>query len=123
MNVFLCSLLVVASLGMVYGAEMTLAWTAPGDDGSIGIASVYDIRYSQNLITEENWNEATQLTGEPVPRTAGTTEEFVVYQRGYYAIKTADEVPNWSLLSNVIYIGGTCNIADFILTTKCLLGK
>ena len=87
--------------------SITLHWTAPGDDGTSGTANEYDIRYSTALITEANWDQASQATGEPSPSAAGTTESFTVgnLQPGtsyYFAIRTADEYPNWSDLSNVI---------------------
>jgi hypothetical protein len=57
-------------------------------------------------ITESNWASATQVSGEPAPLVAGTTQTFTVTgltssTSYYFAIKTADEVPNWSGLSNV----------------------
>jgi len=71
-----------------------------------GTASSYDIRYSTSPITEDNWAQATQCEGEPRPQPAGSTETFkvtgltpgVTY---YFALKTSDEVPNVSALSNV----------------------
>jgi phosphodiesterase/alkaline phosphatase D-like protein len=87
--------------------SVMLVWTAPGDDGTNGTASQYDIRYSTSTITEANWGSAAQVTGEPAPKAAGSAETFTVtgLQNGttyYFAIKTADEVPNWSALSNVV---------------------
>ena len=87
--------------------SVTLTWTAPGDDGNIGTATLYDIRYSTSPVDESNWDQATQVTGEPAPQVAGSAESFdvtgldpgTVY---YFAIKTADEVSNWSPISNVI---------------------
>lgn len=89
--------------------SITLHWTAPGDDGTTGTASEYDIRYSTSLITEANWDAATQVTGETAPKDAGFAESFIVTgltqaTRYYFAIRTADEVPNWSELSNVPYL-------------------
>jgi hypothetical protein len=86
---------------------VSLIWTAPGDDGMVGVASAYDIRYSTSLITSSNWASATQVAGEPLPGATGTTESFAVggldpATTYYFAIKTADEVPNWSGLSNVV---------------------
>ena len=52
--------------------SITLTWTAPGDDGDIGTAASYDIRYSLSSINASNWNDATQVTGEPSPQTAGS---------------------------------------------------
>jgi trimeric autotransporter adhesin len=83
-----------------------LSWTAPGDDGSTGTASEYDIRYSTSTITDANWDAATQVSGEPSPQSAGSSESFTVTNLSpsttyYFGIKTADEVPNWSGLSNI----------------------
>lgn len=87
--------------------SVTLQWTAVGDDGTSGTASTYDIRYSTSTITDANWGGATQVSGEPTPLAAGSTQSFVVSGLAgnttyHFAIKVADEVPNWSLLSNVV---------------------
>jgi hypothetical protein len=86
--------------------SLELSCTAPGDDGNSGTATNYDIRYSTSPITEENWNEAFQVTGEPAPQPAGSKETITIKNlnpatRYYVAIKTSDEVPNVSGLSNV----------------------
>jgi hypothetical protein len=89
---------------------VSLAWTAPGDDGNVGRASNYDVRYSTSTISGTDttawWNQATQCSGEPVPQQAGATETFTVgglqpSTTYYFILKTADEVPNWSRFSNV----------------------
>ncbi|HUW82308.1 MAG TPA: Calx-beta domain-containing protein, partial [Phycisphaerae bacterium] len=87
-----------------YAVDLT--WTAPGDDGSSGTASTYDVRYSTSPIDAGSFDTATQATGEPAPQAAGLAESFTVTglaagQNYYFAVKTADEVPNWSGLSNV----------------------
>ncbi|GAF91383.1 unnamed protein product, partial [marine sediment metagenome] len=86
--------------------SITLSWTAPGNDWNTGTASEYDIRYSTSPITETSWDEANQCEGEPTPQLAGSNESFTVTglptdTTYYFALKTADEVPNWSGLSNV----------------------
>jgi len=85
----------------------TLAWTAPGDDGTTGTASSYDVRYLQGStpITESNWASATEASGEPTPQVAGSSETFTVTgldsgTEYYFAVKTSDEVPNESDISN-----------------------
>jgi hypothetical protein len=88
------------------GSSIRLTWTAPGDDSTSGTASQYDIRYSNSPINDANWASATQVTGEPAPLIAGSQQTFTVTglqsnQTYYFAMKTADEVPNWSGLSNV----------------------
>lgn len=85
--------------------EVTLGWTAPGDDGTSGQASEYDLRWSNQFITESNFSSATRVSVES-PETPGTTESVAVAISTdtvrYFAIKTGDEVSNWSALSNVV---------------------
>ncbi|PIR06780.1 MAG: hypothetical protein COV55_02305 [Candidatus Komeilibacteria bacterium CG11_big_fil_rev_8_21_14_0_20_36_20] len=86
---------------------VTLNWTAPGDNGNSGTAEEYDIRYYYNHpITPNNWDIATQATGEPEPSVAGTLETFSIsnllpQKHYYFAIKTRDGALLWSGLSNV----------------------
>lgn len=87
-------------------SSITLSWTVPGDDGSSGTASAYDIRYSNSEINDSNWVTAVTLTGEPSPQTAGTDQTFTVTgltcgTTYYFGVKTSDEVPNTSSLSNI----------------------
>ena len=94
--------------------NLTLSWTAPGDDGMIAEADHYDIRYATTAITDANWASATQVSGEPEPTVGGAPQTFTVTgltpnTTYYFAIMTADEVPNWSELSNIA--GGTTYLA------------
>ena len=87
-------------------STIALAWSAPGDDGTSGTSIEYDIRFSSAAISASNWLMATPLTGEPVPHVSGTAEHFTVTgltanTQYYFALKTRDEVPGWSALSNV----------------------
>ncbi len=93
----------VAGFGSNYAK---LCWTAPGDDGNSGRASYYDLRYALFPITESNFYSANICTGEPPPSNAGQIDSFVVTTLSpgtayYFALKTADEDSNWSLISNV----------------------
>lgn len=86
--------------------SIDLDWTAPGDDNSTGTATSYDVRYSTASINEGNWSSATQATGEPSPSVAGSSESMTVSGLSsgttyYFAIKTSDEIPNTSSISNV----------------------
>jgi hypothetical protein len=98
--------------------EFLLAWAAPGDDGMLnGAASEYDVRYSTKPITAENFASADQVTGEPTPSQPDETEHFLVtgLRPGtdyYFALKTADEVQNWSEMSNN---GFALAITNFLL--------
>jgi hypothetical protein len=87
--------------------SVLLNWTAVGDDGNVGTANSYDIRYSTNLITSSNWSSATQVTGEPSPKVSGSSESMTVSGLNdntiyYFAIIAIDESNNSSPLSNVI---------------------
>jgi len=88
--------------------SVTLRWTTPGDDSLTGTASQFDIRYSTAPINASNFAGATRwTTGVPAPATPGTQQTVTVGGLSpattyWFAIKTADEVPNWAGISNVI---------------------
>src|SRR5262249_17692859 len=86
--------------------SLTLGSTAPGNDGSVGTASAYSVRYGTSPLSEANWSAATVLPGAPTPGPAGTAQSLsaggfspgVTY---YFGIKTVDGAGNWSALGNV----------------------
>ncbi len=86
---------------------LTVAWTAPGDDGAEGKAARYDIRYNATTITAGTWTACSQVAAVPEPAAAGTQQSVEITSPTrsdiYVALKAADEVPNWSGLSNVVY--------------------
>lgn len=95
------------------GQQVRLGWTAPGDDEDWGRAAVYDIRFASSTLTEQTWDSASVVADPPVPAPAGERERFVVgLPDGSWrlAIRAADEVPNWSTISNVV----ECEIGDKI---------
>ena len=87
--------------------SVTLSWTTPGDDSLTGTAAQFDLRYSTASITATNFSAATRFSATPTPAAPGTRQSVTVTGLSpsttyYFAIKTADEVPNWAGLSNVI---------------------
>ncbi len=101
-----------ASIETVPG-EMTIHWTAPGDDGNNGTADHYIIKCSSTIITELNWGLAPSIPNPPLPLPAGSIQSFTFsgLNRGapyYLAIKTYDRAGNVSVISNVIrkFAGG-----------------
>ena len=87
--------------------SLTVSWTTPGDDGGIGTAAQFDLRYSTSPITATNFGSATRWTSMPAPGAPGTRQSVSVTglqpsTTYYFAIKTADEIPNWSGISNII---------------------
>jgi len=87
--------------------SIQLTWTAPGDDGTVGTASQYELRYSTATITASNFSSATPWTSMPAPTAAGSSQNVTVTGLSpattyYFAIKTADNAGNWSTISNVV---------------------
>ena len=95
--------------------EITLNWTAPGDDGGEGQATLYEIRYSKDPITEENFKDGILATDTLKPKIGGVVETFKIADLNdnnfyYFAIKTTDEVVNSSGLSNIANINNQYTI-------------
>jgi len=84
---------------------VTLQWSAVGDDERTGKAAQYDLRYAPGAIGLAAWDQATHVDGVPAPATAGEIQSFTVTHLQmehtyHFAIRVADEVPNWSGVSN-----------------------
>jgi len=106
--------LMLAALALILGAarsnattvDLTLTWTAPGDDSLTGTANRYDMRYSTVPITAENFDAATVAGNMPAPAAPGTTQSVVVPGLAtgstyFFAVKTMDASGNWSAISNI----------------------
>ncbi len=83
----------------------TLAWTASGDDSTVGTASSYDIRYSLSPIDEANFDLTTAAAPSPLPQPSGTAETFQVQGLDFnttyfFALRVLDERGNASQASN-----------------------
>jgi hypothetical protein len=79
--------------------SITLSWTAPGDDGTLGTAAAYDVRYATEPITYYTWNSARRATGEPTPQPAGSPETFTIEgltedETYHVAVSARDEAGN-----------------------------
>jgi len=85
---------------------INLSWTAPGDDESIGTTTQYIVRYAtSSAITTDNWASSTDITSEPTPSIASSTEGLIIgdltpSETYYWAIKSEDDAGNISGLSN-----------------------
>jgi len=84
-----------------------LVWTATGDDGNVGTATAYEMRYASFAINDANWPTATLVNGLPAPTPSGTRQQLVVRgltrgQTYWFGIKAVDDNSNWSGLSNVL---------------------
>ncbi len=90
----------------IYDNKVWLEWTAPGDDGMLGVAQAYELRYSTSPLDAGNFSGATAVVPQPVPLPGGTTQRALVTgltpgATYYFALRARDEVSNWSGLSNV----------------------
>jgi hypothetical protein len=79
------------------GKGLTLSFIAPGNDWMIGRAASYDVRYSDQPITQANFDTATAASGVPTPGPAGTPERFqsqVPSTAAYVAVRAIDPAGN-----------------------------
>jgi len=109
-----------ATTVLSYGT-VNLSWTAPGDDGYMGTATSYQVRYSASAITSESaWNAATAVTsGVPAPAAVNTGQNMTVSgltagMTYYFAIRAQDEEAN---------LGGLGNSPSAIAATDQGVGK
>lgn len=84
------------------------SYTAPGDDDWTGQAALTQMRMALTAAAlTDDWS-ACLIVSEHVPWAAGVLDTFTVNidvetnVDYYFAVKVADEVPNWSNVSNII---------------------
>jgi hypothetical protein len=105
--------------------EVILYWTAPGDDDMYGRAAGYDLRYQPDedgpINNDQEWEDAIQVSNEPLPSFPGQTDSLVIggldYGAGYYfCIRAFDNVGNYSARSNSpLIISGDTVGNDYVL--------
>jgi Tol biopolymer transport system component len=82
-----------------------LRWTATGDDGNIGRASQYEVRYAASNLAN-GWESAHIVPSPPKPSFPGHLDSLAVNGIGLgpweFGIKIADERGNWSAISNIV---------------------
>ena len=84
------------------GDDVTLTWTAVGDDTVCGRAATYELRGSSTPITGRSFGRATPIQA-PAPSAAGAAET-VTFAGGdlrYFASRALDEAGNVGPLSFV----------------------
>jgi predicted nucleotidyltransferase len=92
-------------------AQILLSWTAPGDDGTQGQASFYNIRYTDT--SPFDWDTATVWKSSRAtagPYSTPETETITGLTPGttyYFQIKAYDDCLNWSLSNQTTAQAGT----------------
>ncbi|MCI0454621.1 MAG: hypothetical protein L0Y68_06460 [Candidatus Dadabacteria bacterium] len=86
-----------------------LNWTATGDDGNRGTATIYDLRFSSEPNVAEDFANATHIEDLPRPFRAGDPQFFLLPRLDvtgtldfFFALDVRDEVGNNSGPSNVV---------------------
>ncbi|MFA5051735.1 MAG: hypothetical protein WC544_01585 [Patescibacteria group bacterium] len=99
----LCGITSAASAGQ----SITVDWTAPGDDSTVGTCAGYDMRIFDGIVTVDtiNWNTGIQLSGEPAPEKAGTVQSMTINVPDGICtftlnLRAYDDGNNWSPPSN-----------------------
>src|SRR3989442_8210977 len=83
------SLMIVACILFIFFRDkgdaqvprVTLFWTAPSDNGPVGRAAVYTMRYSPRPVGPDTlawWNAATPVTALPAPSKPGAADSVEV---------------------------------------------
>ncbi|MDI6641389.1 MAG: hypothetical protein QME68_03650, partial [Elusimicrobiota bacterium] len=101
----------VSDFAAVTGEQIKLTWTSPGDNGWSGdiVNGKYEVRYTSNPnksysdfpdpeVYQLEWSTNTSPNLPQVKILTGL-QPRVTY---YFWIRTADEVPNWSVWSNTV---------------------
>ncbi|RYZ47133.1 MAG: hypothetical protein EOO72_00270, partial [Myxococcaceae bacterium] len=102
------------------GSSIRVGWAAPGDDGDLGTATRYDLRYATAAITDATFDAATEATGVGTPQAPGTAESFTVSGLDaattyFFALKTFDGAGNGSALATAS--SGTTNPCTGVVCT------
>ncbi len=91
--------------------EVRVSWTSPGDDGAVGKAQSWELRYTTDpslFDTEAGWDAATAVSGLPSPTFAGNHNQadvaLTINTTYYLALRSIDDAGNESNLSNVVRI-------------------
>ncbi len=99
--------------------QVTLRWSAPGDDGREGRASRYELREGDSPMGDSDWEKARALReSPPAPGPAGREESMTLVRREtgrvYYAVRAFDDAGNAASVSN----SAVCDLSDTIAPDK-----
>ncbi|NCC74356.1 MAG: hypothetical protein EOM06_13315, partial [Sphingobacteriia bacterium] len=112
--------------------RVKLKWTATGNDGEVGKAYKYDIRYSYEPITSEGIYFTAYLIEEfPYPSVSGEQDSLILdltnftgileHDTIFFSIKAEDEMQNRGGLSNSPGVNCLLNPANVSASVKSLI--
>ena len=113
------------SVDKITAFSATFSFTAVGDNNNAGIITRYDIRYSEQNLTEETWNSASQYKTQYKPKYSGEKENIQIIglqpNKTYYlGIKAIDKNDNASKLSTIsLQTTSMTDLADKGYITVC----
>ena len=87
--------------------NVTVRWTAPGDDGTCGQAQRYEVRHSSSPISAQDFAQATLVAGAPTPGASGTQQQITFSVPGgtrYFAVRAVDDAGNPAAVSNNVSV-------------------
>lgn len=100
---------VVGDLGVIRAglSHVELAWTASGDDGPVGAASLYDLRWSATpIVSDEDFAKAKPADYATLTTSAGQVKVRLsglpLNAQGYASVRAVDNVGNSSPLGNSV---------------------
>jgi hypothetical protein len=87
-------------------SSVSLTWTSTGDDGTMGRAAAYQLRYAKTNITNETDFLAAKAVAAPIPQAAGLMETVTANALDagtnyFFAVRAVDEAGNVGPLSNI----------------------
>jgi hypothetical protein len=93
--------------------KVSVYWTATGNDGYIGKAKEFDLRWSTGPITEANWFSQNRAN-TPKPGNPGTVHNATITNLmpctwHYFAIRAIDYEGNYSPISNLVSTKTLCS--------------
>jgi subtilisin family serine protease len=119
------------SISSIMHNSLTVAWTSPTDANDFPVTG-YDLRYSTNPITPENFNAATSVDGVPPSDQQGVAESFTIdgltpNTTYYTAIKSIDNAGHVSELSSVIqqrtYLPPVLEVSSYVVEASLQCGQ
>ena len=87
-------------------SSVSLTWNAPGNDGAVGTAASYEVRYMPGTMTSGTFTSGTLASGLPTPATAGSIQSYTLVgltpSTAYsVAIRARDAAGNIGSISNI----------------------